>query len=239
MERSTQSCSAAASLDQQHATIPVSLPAPGLRPCSVWILGNAFITSVLRRASKLPDGRQLGFPRSKAVIRWLEHKHLPWVDVIPTVLSYANKYGPPDILVVHAGESDLISKTTKILTQYIQGDLLSLRSMFPGAVVVWSHMVCRRKTPAENSQKKLDQACIKINNAVSMYLEGSGIMCINHSRLFGESSDFFGSTDDTLTAAGKDICRIDIQEGIEKALQLWQQSHALVHSLMLLSNFYH
>ncbi|XP_066436629.1 uncharacterized protein [Eleutherodactylus coqui] len=227
MERLTQSCSAAASLDQQHAPMPVSLPAPGLRPCSVWILGNSFITSVLERVSQLPDGRQLGFRCSKAIIRWLGHNNLRWASVIPTVSRYAKEDGPPDILVVHAGESDLASTTINNLTQYIQGVLLKLRSKFPGAVVVWSQMVYRCKTQPKISQKRLDRACIKINNNVSKYVSDRGVACIKHQGLFGDSPHLFSRSGLSLTSAGKDICRTDIRKGIEKAIQRWKKSHGI------------
>ncbi|KAG9477701.1 hypothetical protein GDO78_012946 [Eleutherodactylus coqui] len=235
MERLIQSCSAAVLLGQQHAArkgqqyepIPVSLPAPDLRPRLVWILGNYFITSVYRRMSKIPDGRQLGFPRSKATIRWLEHEKLPWDDVIPAVSHYAKKYGHPDILIVHAGESELASTRTKELTQYIQGDLLKLRSILPLAVIVWSQMVCIRKRPAPYSGRRLDRACNKINNAVSIHLEGSGVVCINHSNLLKETSDLFKRSGLTLTLVGTKIFCTNLQEGIEKALQLWKQSHGV------------
>ncbi|KAG9477703.1 hypothetical protein GDO78_012948 [Eleutherodactylus coqui] len=204
-----------------------ALTAAGLRPCSVWILGNSFITSVLERVSQLPDGRQLGFRCSKAIIRWLGHNNLRWASVIPTVSRYAKEDGPPDILVVHAGESDLASTTINNLTQYIQGVLLKLRSKFPGAVVVWSQMVYRCKTQPKISQKRLDRACIKINNNVSKYVSDRGVACIKHQGLFGDSPHLFSRSGLSLTSAGKDICRTDIRKGIEKAIQRWKKSHGI------------
>ncbi|XP_069604252.1 serine/arginine-rich splicing factor 4-like isoform X4 [Ranitomeya imitator] len=70
-------------------SVPLSSVIPSspadLHPCLVWILGNSFVTSALENVSLVPDGCQLGFPLSKAAIRWLGFSSLTWDSVTPTV----------------------------------------------------------------------------------------------------------------------------------------------------------
>ncbi|XP_066436627.1 uncharacterized protein [Eleutherodactylus coqui] len=227
IERLLQSCSAAASLDQQHAPKPVSRSAPDLRACLVWILGNSFVTSAFERVSQLPDGRQLGFPLSKAIIRWLGLNILPWASVRATVARYSEQYRPPDVLVVHTGENDLGTIPIKHLIEYIKFDMLRLRSIFPGAVIVWSEIIKRRKWLHAKSRKGLDRARIKVNQAASKYLAENGVVVIRHRRLEGDSAHLFEEDGVNLNSAGNDEWCNEIREGIDKALQLWKQSHGI------------
>ncbi|XP_075691310.1 uncharacterized protein LOC142659255 [Rhinoderma darwinii] len=234
IRRLLQECSAAVRSAQQHATsapVPVSLPAPDLQPCLVWILGNSFVTSALERVSLLPDGSQLGFPRSKVVIRWLGMKSLRWVCLKPTVVRYLRVDRPPDILIVHAGGDDLGIIPLRVLSKDIKFDMLRMKDLFPGAIVVWSEIVNRPKWPVAKSQKGLEHARIKVNKEVSKNLASNGAVVIRHRKLEGDSAHLFEEDGVHLNSTGNDIWCIDIQEGIDEALQLWQHGVTTRRSL--------
>ncbi|XP_056396212.1 uncharacterized protein LOC130291486 [Hyla sarda] len=233
IERVLQSCSAAANLGRRcepTRSMPVSPSAPDCQPCLVWILGDSFVTSAMKRLSLLPDGCQLGFSRSKVIIRWLGTDGITWDCVRPTAARQALLDRPPDILVVHAGADDLGIIPIRELIEIIKFDMLRLQALFSEAIIVWSDIVNRHKWPQAQSKNGIGRARIKVNHNASKFLTKKGVVVIHHRGLEDGSPHLFEENGISLNSAGTDIWLIDIQEGIDKALQLWKNSHATTPS---------
>lgn len=230
IERLLRSCSAAAALDRQNTisvSMPVSFPASDLDPCLVWILGNTVVTSALEKLSVVPDGRQLGFPRSQAIIRWLGTEGLTWDCVRPSAARYSLLDRPPDILVVHAGGDDVGTIPIRDLIEHIKYDLMKLKALFSGSVVVWSEIVKRHKWPQANNMKGIERARIKVNKAASKFLTKNGVVVVRHRGLEYGMLQLFEEDGVRLNLAGHDIWCMDIKEGIDNALKIWQRLHGI------------
>ncbi|XP_077148516.1 uncharacterized protein LOC143809306 isoform X1 [Ranitomeya variabilis] len=196
-----------------------------LHPCLVWILGDSLVASALEKVSLVPDGRQLGFPLSKAIIQWLGFSSLTWDSVTPTVTRYSCLDRPPDILVIHAGGDDLYSGVSIMdLIGNIKFDIFKLKSLFPGVEIVWSQIVKRYKCPQAKNHKPFKFACKKINKQLTNYQrckKTKWAVVVRHMDLEGDVAHLFEKDGAHLNSAGNKIWCRDIQEGIEKALQRW------------------
>lgn len=198
-----------------------------LDPCLVWILGNTVVTSALEKLSVAPDGRQLGFPRSQAIIRWLGTEGLTWDCVRPSAARYSLLDRPPDILVVHAGGDDVGTIPIRDLIEHIKYDLMKLKALFSGSVVVWSEIVKRHKWPQANNMKGIERARIKVNKAASKFLTKNGVVVVRHRGLEYGMLQLFEEDGVRLNLAGHDIWCMDIKEGIDNALKIWQRMHGI------------
>ncbi|XP_068104583.1 uncharacterized protein [Hyperolius riggenbachi] len=206
-----------------HVRLPAQAPDV---PCLVWILGNLFVTSAAEQVSDQPHGRQLGFPRSEAVIRWLGINDLIWDSVQPTAVRYSCQERRPDVLVLHAGGGDLGAVHMKALMANIKFDMVRLRSLFPGVVIVWSEIVKRHSWRDVRSVKGIDRARIKINRDVSKFVKSRGWVVVRHRDLEDDSADLFEEDGVHLNDTGNDIWCEGIQEGIGKAIEVWRRSNA-------------
>lgn len=71
----------------------VLLSGPG--PCLVWIIGHSYVYWGGRRAEARPDGRQLGFSREDAQVRWLGFR----VRLLSQINYYSTLTGLPMFLL--------------------------------------------------------------------------------------------------------------------------------------------
>lgn len=69
------------------------------------------------------DGRQLGFDRREAYIRWLGVPGMLWGRLVSEVQRYAAKDRPPDVLVLHVGGNDLGLRSMIDITRDIKLDV--------------------------------------------------------------------------------------------------------------------
>ncbi|XP_073496186.1 uncharacterized protein [Phyllobates terribilis] len=230
IERLLRSCSAAIMEDQEEdepsepTTSPVSSSVTDLHPCLVWILENSFVASALEKISLVPDGRQLGFPPAKAIIRWLGFNSLTWDCVTPTVERFSRLDRSPDILVIHAGGDDIYCGVSVAdLVNNIKFDIFKLKSLFPGVEIVWSQIVRRYKVPKPKNKLPFKSACKKVNKQLTSYRRKKTMwaVVVRHMGLEGDAAHLFEEDGVHLNSAGNDIWCRDIQKGIENALQRW------------------
>ncbi|KAM4020119.1 uncharacterized protein ACNLHF_000667 isoform 6-T6 [Anomaloglossus baeobatrachus] len=227
IDRSRQSCSAAIEVQQEEdepskPTLPQITSVQGRRPYLVWILGNSFVASALEKVSLVPDGRQLGFPPSEATIRWLGFKDLTWDSVIPTVVRYSRTDQPPDILVIHAGGDDLYSGVCRlVLVEKIRSDILKLKSLFLGVVIVFSGIVRRPICPEGTKRKLFNITCKRVNKQVQTSLASHGVEVVEYESLTRKAF-LFEEDGSCLNSLGHRLWCTGITNGINKALQCWQ-----------------
>ncbi|KAM4020121.1 uncharacterized protein ACNLHF_000668 isoform 2-T2 [Anomaloglossus baeobatrachus] len=225
IERLLQRCS---EIQQEEDEPPEPTPAPvsssvtDHRPRMVWIVGNSFVAKALAKVSLIPDGRQLGFPLSKAIIRWLGHDSLTWDCVTPTLTRYSCSEKLPDILVIHAGGDDIYyDEPISNLIRNIQFDLSRFMRLFPAVVIVWSQIVCRRRCPQGMDRNLVHSNCFMVNLTLSRYLEHQRAVVVHHRGLEGEEAHLFEKNGVCLSSEGNEVWCTDIKEGIDKALKLW------------------
>ncbi|CAJ0940127.1 unnamed protein product [Ranitomeya imitator] len=194
------------------------LRAAGSNPLLIWIVGHSYVYWGARRADVRRDGRQLGFSKEVAVVRWLGFRGLGWNEVLKEVHNNARLDRIPDILVLHVGGNDLGIRPCLELIRDIKHDLLRLWASFGDVLVVWSDIVPRRCWRHARSADKVNKARIKVNRAVAKFVVKNGGLFVRHLELEQGGVDFLLGDGVHLNAVGTDLWSLDLQNGIERAI---------------------
>lgn len=169
-----------------------------------------------------PNGRQLGFSRHEACVRWLGVPGLTWGRVLPEVHRFARLDRQPDVLVLHAGGNDLGARSARALIRDIKLDFLRLRTAFPALLVVWSDMVARTSWRMARSVARLNKARIKLNKEVGRFVCRNGGLVVRHLELEVDTWRYLRDDGVHLNAVGIDLWALGLQDGIQRALRVWR-----------------
>ncbi|KAM3929163.1 uncharacterized protein RB166_006951 [Leptodactylus fuscus] len=197
----------------------------GAGPRLVWVMGHSFVFWGAERAAVRPDGKQLGFARELATIRWLGLRGMLWGRVLGEFHRFARLDRPPDVLLLHVGGNDLGRRPFRELINDIKFDLLRLWAMFPGMVTIWSDIVPRKVWKDVRSVERINKARIKVNRAVGRFMARNGALAVRHLELESGSGAFWRRDGVHLNAVGIDLWCLDLQQGIETALRMWRDAH--------------
>ncbi|CAJ0919313.1 unnamed protein product [Ranitomeya imitator] len=188
----------------------------------VWIMGHSFVFWAAERAAVRPDGRQLGFSRDVATLRWIGKRGMTWSQFLPDFHRFVRWDQVPQILVIHLGGNDLGKRPCRELIKDIKFDVLRLWAMFPKVLVVWSDIVPRKIWRGARSPEGVNRARIKVNKAVSRFMARNGAVVVRHINLESGTGGYWRLEGVHLNAVGTDMWCLAIQEGIETALKVWR-----------------
>ncbi|OCT59805.1 hypothetical protein XELAEV_18000678mg [Xenopus laevis] len=124
---------------------------------------------------------------------------------------YADRDGPPQILVLHAGGNDLSSVPMRLLIQDIKCDWWRLMGCFLESLIVWSDIVDRFTCKAR----------VKVNREVGKFAVRTGDLALRHMVLEEKEVGVYRRDGVHLNEIGSDIFNMSLQEGIERALEVW------------------
>ncbi|XP_069812933.1 uncharacterized protein [Dendropsophus ebraccatus] len=195
-------------------------------PCLVWIFGHSYVARGARRADVRPNGRQLGFSRDVAVLRWLGFSGMVWSRVLPELQRFVGLDRVPNVLVLHVGGNDLGVQPMRELVRDIKNDLFRIWTQYPGLITVWSDIVPRSTWRTARSVERLNKARIKVNRAVSGFVIRNGGVAVRHVDLESRGEEYWIRDGVHLNAVGMDLWALALQEGVERALGVWGNSHA-------------
>lgn len=201
------------------------------RECLVWILGHSYIFWGAKRAAVRPEGRQLGFPRSTASVRWIGVPDMLWSWVLLEVHWYARLDWPPGILLLRVGGNDPGLRAARELILDTTLDFLHLRSFFPDTILVWSDIVAKSAWRMARSMDKLSKAQIKVNKEVATFFVMNGGLAVRHLKLEGDNWIYSRGDGVYLNAIGIDMRFLSLQEGIQRAFPLWRAAKREVSHL--------
>ncbi|XP_041444662.1 uncharacterized protein LOC121402213 isoform X2 [Xenopus laevis] len=195
--------------------------ASGTRPCRAWLLGHSYIHWAAQRATFHQADGQLGFQQAQVQLRWVSRRGLKWEEIVPLVVQKAKEFGPPDIIVIHAGGNDVGQCPMKFLIKDIRRDCLRLWSLFPEAVLIWSEIIPRALWRGAHSHQAVNRSRIKINRAVSKFVQGNGGIVVRHMDL-EKDRGYFRPDGVHLNDLGLDLFNFSLQEAITLAWRAWR-----------------
>ncbi|OCU00152.1 hypothetical protein XELAEV_18005938mg [Xenopus laevis] len=161
------------------------------------------------------DG-QLGFQQTHVQLRWVSRRGLKWEEIVPLVVQKAKEFGPPNIIVLHAGGNDVGQSPMKFLIKDIRRHCLRLWSLFPGVVLIWSEIIPSAHWRGAHSHQAVNRARIKINRAVSKFVQGNGGIIVRHMDL-EKDLGYFLPEGVHLNDLGLDLFNFSFQEAITLA----------------------
>lgn len=196
----------------------------GAAPRVVWIMGHSYVCWGARRGDARPEGRQLGFDRREVYLKWFGIPGMLWGRLVQEVQRYANREGPPDVLVIHVGGNDLGIRSMIDITRDIKFDVWRLGKEFPKMIIVWSDMVARMCWRMARSVEGVNRARKKINREVSKFVVSCGGLAIRHMELEFETWRYLRRDGVHLNEVGTDLWALGIQDGIQRAIRVWRST---------------
>ncbi|CAN2387673.1 hypothetical protein PRIEUP_LOCUS11992, partial [Pristimantis euphronides] len=199
---------------------PAGPSQPEHPPGLVWILGHSYVYWGAQLADRRREGRQLGIGKEVARVRWIGVRGLRW----GRIHRFVQLDGRPDVLVLHAGGNDIGKRPCRELARDIKYDILRLWKLYPKLVVVWSEVVKRKSWRNARSVERLDKARIKVNRMVSAFVTRNGGVAVRHRELEEAGENYWRPDGVHLTEVGLAFWLLDIQQGVERAIELWRAS---------------
>lgn len=176
----------------------------------------------VRRGDARYEGRQLGFSRREACIKWLGIPGMLWGRLVSEVHRYAQRDRPPDVLVIHVWGNDLGIRAMVDLKRNIKLDVWRLKEAFLKMVIVWSDMVARTSWRMARSVDGVNRARKKINREVSKFVVNNGGLAVRHLELEFETWRYLRADGVHLNEVGIDLWALGLQDGIQRALRVWR-----------------
>ncbi|OCT99858.1 hypothetical protein XELAEV_18005641mg [Xenopus laevis] len=109
----------------------------------------------------------------------------------------------------------------KFLIKDIRRDCLRLWSLFPGVVLIWSEIIPRAHWRGANSHQAINRARVKINRAVSKFVQGNGGIIVRHMDL-EKDRGYFLPDGVHLNDLDLDLFNFSFQEAITLAWRAWR-----------------
>ncbi|XP_068100015.1 E3 ubiquitin-protein ligase TRIM31-like [Hyperolius riggenbachi] len=110
----------------------------------ILILGNAVISQAEEQAKRSSYGHDLGFGQEKYSVHWASSRDIGWDSLLPELRSKVAVMGVPSILVIHVGEDDLASISTKyMMRSTIKTVFNRIKAQYKDTEVFWSVMLPR------------------------------------------------------------------------------------------------
>ncbi|XP_053576082.1 uncharacterized protein LOC128665868 isoform X2 [Bombina bombina] len=171
----------------------------------IWIVGHSYVHLAAIRAAASSGGQQLGFPSTKASVRWLGRRGMRWHE-LPTLLQDAHRrWGWPQIVVLHLGGNDVGEIPALELIRTIQADIAWLRTWCPGIRVGWSNMVARLYWRHLSSPGAGYRIRKKVNREVGRTVCGLQGFVVRHPNLSADQKELYRPDGVDLSEVGLDL----------------------------------
>ncbi|OCT77494.1 hypothetical protein XELAEV_18028586mg [Xenopus laevis] len=188
---------------------------------AVWIVGDSIIQQAEQRAKVRDNGEQLGFKESRVILQWNGVEGLCWDEVVPLIIQNAKHWGSPNMILIHCGGNDLGQCPMKHLIKNIRKDFLRLWSLFPGVSLVWSEIIPRLQWRGARSVSAIDRVRVKVNKAVSKFVQANGGVAIRHKD-FDNQSVYYSADGVHLNEVGMELFNFTLRETIQFAWEAWR-----------------
>ncbi|KAL8206475.1 UNVERIFIED_CONTAM: hypothetical protein K2H54_004754, partial [Gekko kuhli] len=172
----------------------------------IWICGHSLVDAAREQAAATSLGSELGLEK-EIILEWHGCAGLMWAQLVPFLQDLATYYWPPDMLIIHVGENDLMhTPSIRFLIKTIQRELFLVKELFPNVKVVWSEMTPWPGVLPCGLLKK-------VNHDVGWDVKDHRGIVIKHPGLSSEDPKLY-TEQGTLNDAGLDMFLEDIKSGI-------------------------
>ncbi|KAG8538912.1 hypothetical protein GDO81_021791 [Engystomops pustulosus] len=193
----------------------------GIRRCVIWIFGHSFIHWAEKRAQLRLGGRFLGLDGNLVSVRWLGYRGLKWEAVRAKLRMAIERWGAPDVLLIHAGGNDIGSFPMRQLIKAMKRDVLWLMSEYPDVLLIWSEMVRRERWRNAVSVAALNRSRMKINKCFGKCIRLNGGLVVRHGLLEADRS-YTGKDGVHLTDLGLDVFNYGLSEVVGFGWRVWR-----------------
>ena len=170
----------------------------------------------------------LGFDPLEAVIIRKGIKHNSLYDSLQTLLQDMKQTRlPPDVLIIHAGTTDLLNQEVEAIRASFQCQLEEIIRRRPAMTILWSDVIPPLKSPKGIDLEAMNNARDRINRMAGALVARYGGCRINHNIGPHRPSLYHRAVDDQLAPLGSEILMINWWNAIRSALEepvAWEKS---------------
>jgi len=168
----------------------------------VWIIGD----SIIRRAE-----RRLGLPIK---IEW-KGKGGAGVCAFHDLLAGLSKGGPPpQLLIIHLGTNDLVTKDEYALRQIIAVMLRDCAMMYPNTWLVWSDILPRVFYIGARSQPAIERKRRTVNRWARSQCAAVQAFCMHHPQFVWSQTSLFSYDGVHLSPMGNQLFVANLRQCI-------------------------
>ncbi|XP_066534492.1 uncharacterized protein si:dkeyp-121d4.3 isoform X2 [Hoplias malabaricus] len=184
---------------------------------NVWICGHSLVFWAEKRATSPEFGMQLGMDPNSVRIWWKGVQGMTWQQLLPQLLQLKDNWPKPDVILIHLGGNDIGMTTTEAFLASVKKDLISMKSIFPECLLVWSDILPRRSWRHSNDSEAVDNTRMAINKSVCKILTELGGSSISHEDIMpGLDTGLYRPDGVHLSGKGIDTFNLNLQDFLEK-----------------------
>lgn len=185
---------------------------------NVWICGHSLVFWAEKRATSAEFGMQLGMRSDFARVWWKGMQGMTWKQLVPLLHQLKDNWPKPDVLIIHLGGNDISTTAPEDFIQTVKNDMTSLKSIFPGCLLVWSSILSRRSWRGTVDGKEMDIIRLAINDSIQTVMLELGGSTVSHNNITS-GLGIYRPDGVHLSGKGIDVFNQNLQAFLEK----WEQ----------------
>ncbi|CAI5763270.1 Hypothetical predicted protein [Podarcis lilfordi] len=178
-----------------------------------WVIGHSIVHWAADYARSQNCGHNLNI-HPKVRFYWLAQRGMHWQSLMPMLRSAAATNGPPRVLIIHAGENDLVEQKGIALVLAARADLKSLHALYPSMTIGWSNLLPRLHWRGASNPSHLNYTVSKINRAMCNTMHQIGGFSIPYPTITSDGVDLFRGDGVHLTPLGNDFWLHDLRQAL-------------------------
>ncbi|XP_017546164.1 titin homolog isoform X1 [Pygocentrus nattereri] len=184
---------------------------------NVWICGHSLVFWAEKRATSPEFGMQLGMDPNCVRIWWKGVQGMTWQQLLPQLLQLKDNWPKPDVILLHLGGNDIGKSTTEAFLAAVKKDLISMKSIFPECLLVWSNILPRRSWRHSEDSAAVDNTRRAINKSIcGIITELSGSSLTHENIKPGLDTGLYRPDGVHLSGKGIDTFNLNMQDFLEK-----------------------
>ncbi|XP_072533749.1 uncharacterized protein [Salminus brasiliensis] len=200
---------------QSQKSVPGKLTRKEVK--NVWICGHSLVFWAEKRATSPEFGMQLGMDHNTVRIWWKGVQGMTWQQLLPQLLQLKDNWPRPDVILIHLGGNDLGKTPPEAFLAAVKKDLISMKSIFPECLLVWSNILPRRTWRHSDDRVGVDNTRKAINISVCSIIAELGGSSLAHENIKpGLDLGLYRPDGVHLSGKGIDTFNLNMQDFLEK-----------------------
>ncbi|KAG9275089.1 zinc finger protein 318 [Astyanax mexicanus] len=184
---------------------------------NVWICGHSLVFWAEKRATSPEIGMQLGMDPNTVRIWWKGVQGMTWTQLLPQLLQLKDNWPKPDVILIHLGGNDLGKTTPEAFLAAVKKDLISMKSIFPECLLVWSDILPRMAWRHSEDSVEVDNLRMAINKSIRNIVAEVGGSSLSHENIKpGLDLGLYRPDGVHLSGKGIDTFNLNMQDFLEK-----------------------
>ncbi|XP_077774336.1 uncharacterized protein LOC144325325 [Podarcis muralis] len=185
----------------------------------VWICGHSIVHWARLQSASSGFMPNLGLP-SWVRVSWLSRRGMCWQELMPLLKAKAALLGPPNILIIQLGESDLASRKSVDLLWNMRKVLDELAALFSRTALFWSSLLKRKVWRGAHNIMAFEKSRKLLNRAVARKVRFMNGLVIYHDDIQIGDQTLIRDDGVHLSDRGNNIWLANISNSLRDWLQL-------------------